>query len=489
MSRGTNGDELPVGSVFGGYEIVRLLGTGAFGAVYEALRLPLRKRTALKVLHREFLRHTEVVQRFLREAEIVAQMEHPNIVGVFDVGVHDDQPYIAMEFLDGQSLADRIKRGGPLPREEAVDLCLGVMAAVAAVHEKGIVHRDLKPDNVLVARLSTGGTQPKLLDFGIAKIREAERSLTLTNAVMGTPLYMSPEQAQESKHIDGQSDQWSLAVILFECLTGTNPFVGDSMLAVLTAITARPIPTLRGYAPGEPEALESALLRAMDRTPAARWPSVRAFGAAILPFASAGGRMQWTPFFGDASAASVSTSQVRVSHIPEAYGHTLSNAGPGVGETLEPATRSALGLGSRSSGRWKGPAAAALTACVVAVGGWVASHSGAASHPAQLAGEVRVTPIRPAAALAPTVPSEPVAPTVAAPAVPTAVVPAVVAPVVAPGAPAVEPVAASAVPDEAPVRTGRHGGRARPAAPARVVRPAGRPASRNCPNGICAFDE
>jgi len=290
-------DDLSPGTLFGGYEIVRKLGTGAFGAVYEALRLPLRKRTALKVLHREFVRYPDVLKRFLREAEIVAQMEHPHIVGVFDLGVHEGQPYIAMEFLDGETLADRLEREGVIPAAEAVDVMLAVMSAAASVHERGVVHRDLKPDNIFLARTATRSIQPKLLDFGVVKVREASGAMTMTRAMVGTPSYMSPEQAREARDVDAPSDQWSLAVILFECLTGKCPFRGDNLLDILNAITSGPIPRLREVSPTMPAGLEAVLSRAMQRDPAARWPSVRAFGEALRPFASVGGQALWEAFY------------------------------------------------------------------------------------------------------------------------------------------------------------------------------------------------
>jgi serine/threonine protein kinase len=290
-------DDLAPGTLFGGYEIVRKLGTGAFGAVYEALRLPLRKRTALKVLHREFVRYPDVLKRFLREAEIVAQMEHPHIVGVYDLGVHEGQPYIAMEFLDGETLADRLEREGVIPAAEAVDVMLAVMSAAASVHERAVVHRDLKPDNIFLARTATRSIQPKLLDFGVVKVREASGAMTMTRAMVGTPSYMSPEQAREARDVDAPSDQWSLAVILFECLTGKCPFRGDNLLDILNAITTGPIPRLREVSPTMPAGLEAVLSRAMQRDPAARWPSVRAFGEALRPFASVGGQALWEAFY------------------------------------------------------------------------------------------------------------------------------------------------------------------------------------------------
>ncbi|MBK6535985.1 MAG: serine/threonine protein kinase [Deltaproteobacteria bacterium] len=314
-------DDLAPGTLFGGYEVVRKLGTGAFGAVYEALRLPLRKRTALKVLHREFVRYPDVLKRFLSEAEIVAQMEHPHIVGVYDLGVHEGQPYIAMEFLDGETLADRLEREGVIPAAEAVDVMLAVMSAAASVHERAVVHRDLKPDNIFLARTATRSIQPKLLDFGVVKVREASGAMTMTRAMVGTPSYMSPEQAREARDVDAPSDQWSLAVILFECLTGKCPFRGDNLLDILNAITTGPIPRLREVSPTMPAGLEAVLSRAMQRDPAARWPSVRAFGEALRPFASVGGQALWEAFYTNEVAYVPTLHQWGVAPTPPPRAH------------------------------------------------------------------------------------------------------------------------------------------------------------------------
>ncbi|MBK6533841.1 MAG: serine/threonine protein kinase [Deltaproteobacteria bacterium] len=447
---------------------------GAFGAVYEARKLPLGKRTALKVLHREFLRQTEVVQRFLREAQIVAQIEHPHIVGVFDVGVFDEQPYIAMEFLDGESLADRLKREGTLSPEEATDLLLAVMSAVAAVHEKGIVHRDLKPDNIFIARHSTGSTQPKLLDFGIAKVRDSKQALTVTNAVMGTPYYMSPEQAQESKHIDASSDQWSLAVILFECLTGRCPFQGDSLLALLNAITAKPIPRLRDVSPTMPEGLDQAVSQALERTPTDRWPSVRAFGATLLPYASASAQAQWGSFYGRPSLAP------RVSQAVAVDPHAMT--GLSHGATLEQTTRSSLGLAGRPRRRRVSSSGAWWPWCfaVASVGTWRATRaSGTTPRMAALA-----RPVAAVAAAAPTtlVGVDRAVTAAAITAAPTLGEMADAGAAVLPIAPVV--VATSST---VPPRTGRHGGHSGGHS-GRGGRTQAVRSPRDCPNGICPPD-
>ena len=205
---------LAPGATFAGNQIVRPIGSGTFGHVYEARRLPVGRRVALKVLHPHLATHQEALARFQREGEIVAQLEHPHIVTVLDVGVFEAQPYIVMPLLEGETLAERIARTGAIATHEALDLLLPVLSAVDMIHTHHVVHRDLKPENIFLDRGMAGQVVPRVLDFGIAKLEEASVALTQTSAMMGSPYYMSPEQAQESKHIDASSDQWSLAVML-----------------------------------------------------------------------------------------------------------------------------------------------------------------------------------------------------------------------------------------------------------------------------------
>ena len=342
------------GARVGDYEIVRALGEGAFGAVYEALRQPLGKRTALKVLHRQHAQRREVVERFVREARVVAALEHPHIVHVFDVGAHEGVPFIAMEFLEGETLSARLARK-PLPaRSESVDMLLGVMSAVAAAHDRGVIHRDLKPDNIFLARMPAGPPQPRLLDFGIAKVLEGELTLTRTNAMLGTPMYMSPEQAQESKHITGASDQWSLGVILYQCVVGERPFEARSLLGLLNAITRTEPVAPDQRVPELPAGLSRAILRALAKEPDQRFPTVRAFGMALLPYASDAVRAHWEPYFTPHDEAepigfrATIPSEERI-HPPAApEPHAI---------TLNPSTRP-----SRPSPRLRGPIVAAVAA-------------------------------------------------------------------------------------------------------------------------------
>ena len=291
---------LSPGVMFGPYQIVRALGAGAFGAVYEATRRPLGKRVAVKVLHPNMAQHPEMNARFLQEAQATAALEHPHIVGVFDVGIEGGAPFLVMEYLEGETLTARMRREGALPVTSAVDLMLPVLSAVAATHAAGIVHRDLKPGNLMLSVPRPGVVHPMLLDFGIAKVggADGDGGLTRTSALLGTPQYMSPEQAKESRAIDARSDQFALGVILYECLSGRRLFKGDSMFEVLHQVVHAPIAPIAALRGDVPPTLDRAVLRSLERDPAQRFPSVSDLGRALLPFASEAARGQWREEFG-----------------------------------------------------------------------------------------------------------------------------------------------------------------------------------------------
>jgi serine/threonine-protein kinase len=277
---------------FGAYEVVRELGCGAFGVVYEAVRHPLGKRVALKVLNPEMVGTPDAVTRFLREAETAAQMRHPHIVDVNDLGAVAGVPYLAMEFLDGETLEDRVEREGRLSVETSVDLLLPVISAVSAMHEAGYVHRDLKPANVFIIQ-GPHGDHPKLLDFGIVKVRDLDASLTRTASVLGTPSFMSPEQVREARDIDPRADVWSLGVMLYVCVTGVVPFNGASMFETFDQIMHGPIVPPGRRVRAVPPGFDAVVLRAMKREASARTASARELGKALLPFASASAQRQW----------------------------------------------------------------------------------------------------------------------------------------------------------------------------------------------------
>jgi serine/threonine-protein kinase len=282
------------------------------GAVYESLHKELGKRVAIKVLLPPACENPAFRARFLREGQAASRIRHPHIVDIYDVGEEDGISYLVMEFLEGEDLLQLLRRVTILSVSRAVDIMLPVISAIGAAHKEGVIHRDLKPGNIFLTRGLNGEAVPKVLDFGISKITNdsAARELTQTGAVMGTPFYMSPEQALGGAHVDERSDQFSLAVIFYQCVTGKRPFEADSMYSVLHNIVEGVFPRPREVAPDLPEALELAMLRAMSREPAGRFPDVMGFGTAILPYASARGLALWTGVFDETTADEVSPTAI-----------------------------------------------------------------------------------------------------------------------------------------------------------------------------------
>src|SRR5215831_17867350 len=225
---------LTIGTQLGSHEITGLLGKGGMGEVYRGRDLKLKREVAIKILPDEFASDPERVNRFQREAEVLASLSHPNIAGIHDLRHVGDTQFLIMELVEGETLADRIKRG-PLPVEEALQIGKSICEALEAAHEKGIVHRDLKPANV---KLAPDG-KVKVLDFGLAKAMESAPATTLSNSptllsaaasnagvILGTAAYMSPEQAK-GKSVDKRADIWAFGVVLYEMLTGKMLFAGE----------------------------------------------------------------------------------------------------------------------------------------------------------------------------------------------------------------------------------------------------------------------
>jgi Protein kinase domain len=278
--------DIRVGSVIQEtYEITRLLGRGGMGAVWQArhLRLP-DKKVAIKVLLGEDIKE-ELFTRFRREAEVTSKLGHPNIVGVLDFNtLPSGAPYLVLEFLEGESLAARLDRGA-IPLAEALVIARQIGSALHAAHRANVIHRDLKPDNVfLVPTEGDAGTmtvQAKVLDFGISKIRGTLTMQTRESAMLGTPQYMSPEQANgKNSEIDARSDVWALGAIVYEMLTGKRAFEGESLTTVVVQIIFHPSPSLRDV-PGIPPHVAAAVDRALAKTPAERFADIRGFVEAL----------------------------------------------------------------------------------------------------------------------------------------------------------------------------------------------------------------
>jgi tRNA A-37 threonylcarbamoyl transferase component Bud32 len=257
----------------GRYRVDRLLGRGGMGAVYEGRHAIVGKRVAIKMLHAEFAANEEVLRRFYREAQAAAAIGHKNIIDIMDVGVTPaNEPYIVMEYLEGEDLEGMLVRTGPLGLEAACGILEPALNALAAAHSKGIVHRDLKPANIFLCHAEGGRPTVKLIDFGISKFSggTGTTKLTQTGSLLGTPAYMSPEQARGDQSVDHRTDVYSVGVILYQMLTGALPFVGDNYNTLLISVlTGEPRP-LRELNPGIPADAEALVLKELNKDPAAR---------------------------------------------------------------------------------------------------------------------------------------------------------------------------------------------------------------------------
>ncbi|MDQ3145872.1 MAG: protein kinase, partial [Actinomycetota bacterium] len=256
------------------YELDRHIARGGMADVYLARDALLDRPVALKVLFSQFATDPTFVQRFRREAQAAANLNHPNIVSVYDWGEEDDTYFIVMEYVEGRSLAQVLRADGPLVPDRAAEVGVDVAAALAFAHGKGVVHRDVKPGNVLIS--PAGGV--KVTDFGIARAVSTTENLTQTGMVMGTATYFSPEQARGAA-VDPRSDVYSLGVVLYELLTGSAPFTGDNPVSVAYKhVQEAPVPP-RSHNAAIPVALEAVVLKAMAKDPAARYGSAADLGA------------------------------------------------------------------------------------------------------------------------------------------------------------------------------------------------------------------
>ena len=257
------------------FEIRELTGRGSMGTVYKAWQSGVGRDVAVKVLNRALRQEPQLVERFNREARAAAQLTHPNIIIVYLVGeTHDGVPLLAMEFVDGRSLADVCEEEGPFPPERTIAITRQIAGALAEAHRHGIVHRDLKAENILLCDRPDARDFVKVVDFGIAKILTGvdDGHLTATGAVFGTPHYLSPEQAS-GKMVDHRSDIYALGVILFYMCTGRLPFEGETGMGLLVQHIKEPPPSPQSLNPSVPHALEEMILRCMEKDPADRYQS------------------------------------------------------------------------------------------------------------------------------------------------------------------------------------------------------------------------
>jgi eukaryotic-like serine/threonine-protein kinase len=284
--------------IAGKYRIERVLGRGGMGVVVAATHLRLDEKVAIKFLLPGALGNADALGRFDREARAAAKIRSEHVAKVLDVSnLENGAPYMVMEHLDGNDLAQVVRKKGPLPIAEAVTFMLQVCEVLAEAHAIGIVHRDLKPGNLFVTTRADGTAAIKVLDFGISKMMEGgatsepQAALTATDTVLGSPIYMSPEQMTTPKLVESRADIWSFGATLYMLVTGKPPFDGDSIAQVCGMILLGKAPSLIEIRPDAPPELAAIVTRCLQRNIEDRWPNVAALAAALAPFAGESGRL------------------------------------------------------------------------------------------------------------------------------------------------------------------------------------------------------
>lgn len=279
------------GQLFAGkYRVERVLGRGGMGVVIAARHLMLDELVAIKFLLPEALQNPEAVARFEREARAAVKIRSEHVARVTDVArLENGTPYMVMELLRGRDLAAVLREQGPLSLTDAADYLLQAGEAIAEAHSLGIVHRDLKPPNLFLTQRADGSSCVKVLDFGISKLTAGSASpdqvMTSTQAVMGSPLYMSPEQLMSARNVDLRTDIWALGVICFELLTAKLPFEGETLPRLCMSINLAAPKSVRSYRPDLPSEVDEMLLGCLAKDPAQRFPNVAAFAAELVKFA------------------------------------------------------------------------------------------------------------------------------------------------------------------------------------------------------------
>jgi len=317
------------GAVLGGkYKLVRIIGEGGMGIVYEGEHIGIGQRVAIKMLLPETVDQGDVLKRFHREARAAARLKSRHVARVTDVDLTPDgYPYMVMELLEGSDLGELLEFRVKLPYPEAVDYVLQACAAIIEAHDVPIIHRDLKPENLFLSR-GPEGQIIKMLDFGISKVAGEASRLTNAEAMMGTPLYMSPEQIRSARDVDTRTDIWSLGVILYELISGTAPFNGTTTQVAAAIVTDEIPPILTSH--GAPPELQAVVLRALTKDRNVRFQTARELAIALLPFVAASSvgaqaiDAALRQSLGPTSAASSMSSMTSIAPPMRSSGNTLN---------------------------------------------------------------------------------------------------------------------------------------------------------------------
>jgi len=334
------------------YRVERILGAGGMGVVVAARHIQLDEKVAIKFLLPAALGHPEAVARFMREARAAVKIKSEHVARVTDVGtLANGAPFMVMEHLDGEDLSVWLQRRGALPVEQAVDFVLQACVAVADAHALGIVHRDLKPANLFCVRRSDGQLTVKVLDFGISKVADPTGigsgvAMTRTSSVMGSPLYMSPEQMRSTKNVDARTDIWALGVVLFELLAARSPFLADTGMELVLKVANDPPPPLGEFRPDVPPGLEAIIGKCLEKEVGRRYANVGALAIALLTFAPPRARGSVDRIAGIMQAGGLAATALAE---PPLSGPSAGGAAQGPAGTLPPFGRTTAGAKSGKS--------------------------------------------------------------------------------------------------------------------------------------------
>lgn len=359
--------------VAGRYRILECIGRGGMGVVYKVEHTEIGKLLALKLLAGELSRDREIVRRFKREALLASRLSHPNSVQVFDFGASEGLTYLVMELVSGVDLSRILKSDGPLPWERLAKIVIQICSSLAEAHAKGIVHRDVKPENIIIAHTAEGSDLAKVLDFGLAKLREAPElnEVTSSGTVVGTPYYMAPEQIC-GKSVDGRTDIYSLGAVMYRMLTGEMVFAGASPMAVFTGhLTEIPVaPHLRAPARGVPESVSGIVMRALEKDADKRYQRIEELQAAVIEQLGDLSQSGIETLLNSARLEALQADAARVSVV---LGARPGRAGATRGQArVEIATRDEVEAFQRKLARQRAvlPALAAAIACAAVYAGW-----------------------------------------------------------------------------------------------------------------------